>query len=127
MSVSYEDVLLDIGINPALKGFRALEKLCELREQNPNAKFSTNLLPRVGIMLGCDGSSVERAVRHAVSRVLAEAGEVHVTKILRQPPIGGGGGYELSRFVELCIIAKRRFNYDGGEILAPPLRAQPST
>lgn len=115
MSTCYEDILLDVGINPALRGFDALKNLCEVYEANPEAKYCTELLPRVGSLVGCSGSAVERRCRHAIFRALDAGNSERMEKVLRQS-LDIDGTMELSRFVALCILAKRRIDYNGGEI-----------
>ena len=110
MSVSYEDVLIDLGIPPHLKGFRALEALCILREQLPEAKFCADLLVRAGKLLGCGADRVERNCRTAITCALDAGNGEHMSLMLKQRPHIATGGYELRRFVELCVLAKNRYN-----------------
>ena len=115
MSVCYEDILLNMGVSPALKGFKDLENLCQLREENPDAKLVSDLYVRCGEMVGRSAASVERTIRHAIESTINHGNTDRIVAILHQNPDVRNGSFEVGRFVQLCVLARRRINYDDGE------------
>ena len=105
---TYEDLLLDLGISPVLKGFAALSVVCSLREQNPAAKFTYDILTAAGKILGVSWHKIERNCRHAISSTILNYGPDAMIEILRQAPKLDTGTYPLDQFVTLCVMAMKR-------------------
>ncbi|MBR1823351.1 MAG: sporulation initiation factor Spo0A C-terminal domain-containing protein [Ruminococcus sp.] len=61
--------LLSLGISPGIKGFRYLIKAISLCVSNdmPRGSFSKDIYPKIAKSYRTSSSSVERAVRHAIS------------------------------------------------------------
>ena len=74
------DLILDIGIPDALKGYRYTIKAIYLLVENPNMIDSITgvLYPEVAKTFGTTPSRVERAIRHAVE-VAIDRGDVEIT------------------------------------------------
>ena len=115
MSVCYEDILLNMGVSPALKGFKDLQNLCQLREDHPDAKLVGDLYDRCGALVGRSGTAVERTIRHAIASTIDHGNTDRIVSILHQNPDISSGTYDVGRFVQLCVLARRRVNYDDGE------------
>lgn len=103
------DLLLRLGVDPALSGFQYLSELIRLYGADKSAPQGA-LYEKVGERCGTSGSCVERCCRHAIYKMTNDYPvQRYTVLLLREPDYDAiSGTYSVSQFVALAWLALKR-------------------
>ena len=102
-----EELLLKVGVNPTLDGFRYLAYMAQICEADHNAHIC-ELYDAAAQHFGVNWRSVERCCRHAIARMLDTSSFDVIDRVLLQLPDPYKGGYTVGQFVVLLALAHQR-------------------
>lgn len=106
---SVNDLLLRLGVDPSLDGFRHLTDVIMLYGADKDTPM-TELYENAGALCGKGGYSVERCCRHAIQKMVNDfpMGR-YASVLLREPDYDAmTGAYNVSQFVALAWLALMR-------------------
>lgn len=103
------ELLIRIGINPKLRGYRYLCEACMERVRDPDGK-TTAIYYAVAKRNNVSYECTERSIRYAVERMCDEVrAEKYVKYLLKEPSVRSGK-YASSTFISLAAEAYIREN-----------------
>lgn len=103
------DLLLRLGVDPSLDGFRHLTDVIMLYGADKETPM-VELYENAGALCNKSGSSVERCCRHAIKKMVNDFPvDRYASVLLREPDYDAmTGAYNVTQFVALAWLALMR-------------------
>ena len=109
METRINSFLLELGVSPALRGFRNACIGVRILLDNPESgnQITKVLYPSIAREVGSTSSKVERSIRTVIERMLDKQDYNRVVEMLGMHPNEDSGKYTVSEFLTLCAMRMR--------------------